>query len=154
MADQKPPRSSGDDREILTSLLRYQRNSIIRKLEGLDDVAAAWSPVVSATSALWLLVHLANAERSWVLERFAGEVHNSLVESPSDIAAAVDIYMATSHAVDLVIASNELDALCQGDATQPPVNLRWIVAHLLEETARHAGHLDIIVEMINGNVGR
>jgi len=40
------------------------------------------------------------------------------------------------------------------EAGDPPVNLRWVLAHLLEETARHAGHADILRELLDGSVGR
>jgi hypothetical protein len=51
-------------------------------------------------------------------------------------------------------ASLELDALTADTGAEAPVNLRWVLAHLLEETARHAGHADILRELIDGTTGR
>lgn len=72
MADQKPPRLSGDERATLTSLLQYQRASFVRKCSGVSDDRAAETPVGSGTSLLWLANHMADAEARWVLVRFAG----------------------------------------------------------------------------------
>jgi hypothetical protein len=49
---------------------------------------------------------------------------------------------------------SNLDELCRQPDSGPPVNLRWVLAHLLEETARHAGHADILAELIDGRTGR
>jgi len=53
-----------------------------------------------------------------------------------------------------VIVAADLDELCRSDDVAPRVNLRWVLAHLLEETARHAGHADILRELIDGETGR
>lgn len=63
MPDQKAPRSFGDDRQVLTLLLQYQRESLARKVFGVSEVAARQSPVPSGTTLLWLVEHLAHAER-------------------------------------------------------------------------------------------
>src|SRR5271163_4182354 len=65
MPDQKPPRSFGDDRQVLTLLLQYQRESLARKVSRVSEVAARRSPVPSGTTLLWLIEHLAHAERLW-----------------------------------------------------------------------------------------
>ena len=158
MADQRPPRRSGDERETLLSLLQFQRESFVRKVDGLPDDDARWSPVPSGTSLLWLTRHLAYAESVWVLGRFAGrraEVPANDVPEGDTVAAAVEAYRATWRAVDEAVASAaSLDDGCKDDEQQPPVDLRWILAHLLEETARHAGHADIIRELRDGSTGR
>ncbi len=157
MPDHKPPRLAGGERETLVALLQYTRESFVRKLDGLDDDAARWSPVDSGTSLLWLTRHLAYAESVWVLGRFAGrpdDVPANAVPEGDTPAAAVEAYRATWRAVDDVVASASLDDGCRADDQQPPVDLRWILAHLLEETARHAGHADLIRELRDGSTGR
>ena len=157
MADQGPPRRSGDERETLLELLRFQRESFVRKVEGMGEGEARWSPVPSGTSLLWLTRHLAYAEAVWVVGRFAGrreEVPANEVPEQDSVAAAVEAYRATWRAVDEVVTSASLDDGCKDDERQPPVDLRWILAHLLEETARHAGHADIIRELLDGSTGR
>lgn len=157
MADQRPPRRSGDEKETLRSLLQFQRDSFVRKLDGVGEEDARSSPVPSGTSLLWLARHLAYAEAVWVLGRFAGrpgDVPDNGVPEGDTVAAAVEAYRATWLAVDEVVASASLDDGCRADEQQPPVDLRWILAHLLEETARHAGHADVLRELLDGSTGR
>jgi hypothetical protein len=155
--DQKPPRLAGDERRTLHALLQYQRDSLVRKLDGVDEEAARRSPVASGTSLLWLIKHVARAETVWVVHRFAGgdmgDVDDTVV--PSDtVARAVADYRATSARVDAIIdATPTLDAPC-AMIEDPPVDLRWVLTHLLEETARHAGHADILRELLDGSTGR
>ena len=157
MADQRPPRRTGDDRGTLLALLQYQRESLVRKIEGVGEEHARWSPVGSGTSLLWLVKHLAGAEATWVVRRFAGRkdvVRDDEVREDDTVESAVSAYRRTWAAVDEVLAGASLDDLCRADERQPPVDLRWILAHLLEETARHAGHGDIIREQLDGSTGR
>jgi hypothetical protein len=57
--------------------------------------------------------------------------------------------------VDAIIdAAPDLEVMCADTGTESPVNLRWALMHLLEETARHAGHADILRELIDGDTGR
>jgi uncharacterized damage-inducible protein DinB len=157
MVDQKPPRSSGDEREVLITLLQYQRESLMRKVFGVDDAAVRQSPVASGTTLLWLVRHLANAERLWIIHRFAGgEKPPPMPDTSHDtIEAALTAYRRTWADVDAVIAATPtLDEVSAIADNSGHVALRWILAHLLEETARHAGHADILRELIDGVTGR
>ena len=157
MPDHGPPRLASDERETLCTALQYVRESFVRKLDDLDDDGARWSPVGSGTSLLWLTRHLAYAESVWVLRRFAGrpdDVPPNGVPDGDTLAAAVEAYRATWRAVDEVVAGASLDEGCRADDTRPPVNLRWILVHLVEEIARHAGHADVIRELRDGATGR
>jgi uncharacterized damage-inducible protein DinB len=156
MADQKPPRSFGDERDVLLTLLRYQRESLARKVVGVDDEAAAQSPVNSGTSLLWLIRHLAFAERLWIFHRFAGGPAPAPPEASADsVASALGAYRQTWADVDAAIAATaSLDQVSVIDDGNGRPTLRWILAHLLEETARHAGHADILRELIDGETGR
>jgi uncharacterized damage-inducible protein DinB len=152
--DEKPPRVAGDERAVLTSLLAYQRNSLPKKLDGIDDDQAAASPVASGTSLLWLINHMADAEATWVLRRFAGRDGTNIGEHEPTVDAAIRRYRAACVESDAVIARSSLDELCRAPDTEPVVDLRWVLGHLLEETARHAGHADILRELIDGSTGR
>jgi hypothetical protein len=152
MPDRKPVRLAGDERTTLLALLQYQRGSFVRKVQGVDEAAAASSPVASGTSLLWLANHIGDAEATWVLRRFAQRTDDP--PPAPDVAGAIDRYRAITAAVDEVVAAASLDDLCPPFDDQPPVDLRWIVAHLLEETARHAGHADILRELIDETTGR
>jgi hypothetical protein len=96
---------------------------------------------------------MAQAEQTWIVKRFAGRiVPEDLAVVPTSLAEAIATYEKTAAYVDEIIEEASLDDLCFDD--DPPVNLRWILAHLLEETARHAGHADILRELIDGETGR
>jgi hypothetical protein len=155
--DQRPPRLAGDERATLTALLQFQRESFVRKVEGVGEADARWSPVPTGTSLLWLTKHLAGAEAIWVLTRFAGRtdlVRDDTVREDDTVERAIEAYRATWRAVDEVVAAASLDDGCRADEHSRPVDLRWILAHLLEETARHAGHADILREQLDGSTGR
>lgn len=154
MPDEKPPRVTGDERAVLTSLLAYQRDSFLKKLDGLDDEQAAASPVASGTSLLWLINHVADAEATWVLRRFAGNDGIDIGEHEPTVDAATRRYRAVCAESDALIAQSSLDQLCRAPDSEPIVDLRWVLSHLLEETARHAGHADILRELIDGSTGR
>jgi hypothetical protein len=155
MPDRKPPRVPGDERETITALLQFQRESMVRKVSGVDEEQARRSPVASGTTLLWLVTHMANAESLWVLHRFAGEPGDSEgAGGDVSLPAAVEAYRDTWPRVDAVIAVSSLDTMCRQFDDSAPVNLRWVVLHLLEETARHAGHADILRELIDGQTGR
>jgi len=154
VTDQKPPRLVGDEAAILLSLLRYQRESFLRKVTGIDDAMAATSPVASGTTLLWLTNHLADAERIWLLHRFSSADPSADPPHAATITEASDRYRATWSVTDQVIAAANLDAECPPFDGGPTVSLRWILVHLLEETARHAGHADILRELLDTTTGR
>jgi hypothetical protein len=145
------------ERETLMALLRYQRESVVRKVVGVDRAAAARSPVASGTSLLWLVKHLTGAEQQWFLARFAGQDVPDREETVIDADTAdtlVADYRETWDRVDAVIAAADLDDVVRKPDPRGPVSLRWVIAHMLEETARHAGHADILRELIDGETGR
>jgi hypothetical protein len=97
------------------------------------------------------------AEELWVLRRFAGEhveILDDTVHPDDSLAGAVDAYRDAWTRVDAVVDAASLDEPCREVGEGPPVNLRWVLMHLLEETARHAGHADILRELIDGATGR
>jgi len=150
--DLKPPRLATDERDTLLTMLRFQRESLVRKVTGAPSDAA--SPVGSGTTLLWLVRHLAWAESLWIADRFAGLD----VEPPHDdatdgdtIGAAVAAYRDVWIRVDAIVADASLEDTCRRGE---PANLRWVLTHLLAETARHAGHADILRELIDGQTGR
>ncbi len=159
MPDQKPPRLEGDERQTLRALLQYQRESMVKKVADVDDEQARRVLVPSGTTLLWLITHMAQAEVSWVVRRFAGEddaPDDTVGEASSDtMAGAVAAYRSTWARVDAIVAAApSLDDPCRNLGDDPPVNLRWVLMHLLEETARHAGHADILRELVDGSTGR
>jgi uncharacterized damage-inducible protein DinB len=142
----------------LHALLQYQRDSLVRKVADLDDASARRSPVGSGTTMLWLIKHMARAETTWARYRFAGEdcLIPGDVPQPGDTLATVTGFyrQACQQADAIAFARASLDELCRRPDADPPVSLRWVLMHLLEETARHAGHADILRELIDGRTSR
>ncbi len=158
MPDRQPPRLDRDERGTLQALLQYQRDSLVRKVAGVDEEAARGELVGSGTTLLWLLKHMASAETVWILHRFAGDdiaPRDDTVGPDDTVASAVATYAATWSLVDAIVAAApSLDERCRRVGDDANVNLRWVLMHLLEETARHAGHADILRELIDGQTGR
>jgi hypothetical protein len=157
--DQRPPRLAGGELETVLSLLQFQRDSLVRKVSGLEHAdLLVVSPVGSGTSLLWLIKHMAQAEITWMQSRFAGrvvEIPDDSVQPGDTLDQAVALYRSTwKESEDIAHESSGLEELCRHPDSRPNVNLRWVLMHLLEETARHAGHADIIREMIDGQTGR
>jgi hypothetical protein len=158
MGDEKPPRLAGDEREVVLALLQYQRDSFVKKLRGVSEEAARRSEVASGTSLLWLMKHMARAESLWLLQRFAGKdavIEDDRVGPEDTVQTAITAYQQTWARTDAVVAAApSLSVLCRDVGEGAPVNLRWVLLHLLEETARHAGHADVLREMVDGETGR
>jgi hypothetical protein len=118
----------------LHALLQFQRESLVRKVDGLDESAARWSPVGSGTNLLWLITHMAGAEARWGLHRFAGlepvpSGGATSVGSDSTLAAAVAAYREGWQRVDAVAFASaaSLDELCRRPDAEPPATLRWVL---------------------------
>jgi uncharacterized damage-inducible protein DinB len=157
MPDRKPPKVIADERTTLQTALDYCRDCVVRKVEGLSDDEARQALVPSGTSLLWLVKHLTFAERVWIFGRFRGEpdlVPANEIEPGDTVESVLDGYRSTWQAVDAVITDARLDDGCVETGGDDDVSLRWILVHLIEETARHAGHADILRELIDGQTGR
>ena len=160
-----PPRGevprNASERDTLIAQLNYLREAIVMKVEDLDREPAVRSMVASGTSLLGLVKHLAWVEHWWFEVTFAGQEHQVPWRSgePEE-----DFTVADDETVDELLAlyrravrrSNEIVAdttSLQQQAARSEVTLRWILVHMLAETARHAGHADILRERIDGTVG-
>ena len=144
------------DRRWITHL----RESAIYKLEGLDDAQLRWKPAPTANSLGEIVVHLAYCERLWVRAVFAGEPMDmswraTMFTLPEGWSAedVVSFYRAETAAADAVLdRAGSLDQPSAGPIR--PTTLRWVLTHLMEEIARHAGHMDITRELLDGRTGR
>jgi uncharacterized damage-inducible protein DinB len=153
----KPPRLNAGERETLLALLQYQRDSLVRKVTGADEAASRQSVVGSGTTLLWLVKHLTRAEILWMAYRFGGQdatVPDDAVQPGDTVTAVIGRYRAAWAQADVIVLAASLDEPCRRTSEDAPVNLRWVLMHLLEETARHAGHADILRELIDGSTGR
>jgi len=159
MADRRTPLNLTDEKETLQEFLDYLRESLILKMADLDEQSARRSTVPTGTSLLGLVKHLTGVEVVWFQFAFAGldvPVPSEEVEATDTVASAVDSYRAAAVVNNGIVEEcNDLDRLCKRALTTPePLSLRWLLVHMVEETARHAGHADILREQIDGRTGR
>src|SRR4051812_7737457 len=127
MADTKPPRVEGGERETLLTLLQYQRESFLAKVVDLGDDDARRAFVPSGTTLLWLLKHLARAEELWIVHRFAGDtmqLGDDTVVPNDSVAELAAVYRDTWRRVGGVVAAASLDDPCRNLGSDAPVNLR------------------------------
>jgi uncharacterized damage-inducible protein DinB len=140
--------------------LQHLRDSAIFKLQGLDPDQLRWRPAPTANSLGAIATHLGYAERLWVRAIFAGEpmdmgwrVHMFDLPDEWTVDDVVGFYRAETALVDEVLdGATSFDLASSADFR--PTTLRWAVFHLIEETARHVGHMDITRELLDGSVGR
>jgi hypothetical protein len=151
-----------DERVMLEGFLDYYRDVVVNKVDGLARDDATRVMTASGLSPLGVIAHLTEVEYNWFDEKFAGHPerpdpvkHGDFQLSSHDTAPSiVDEYRAAC-AVSRVIASkaalDDLGVIDHEYYGRP--SLRWIYIHMIEETARHAGHLDLMREQIDGKVG-
>jgi uncharacterized damage-inducible protein DinB len=140
--------------------LQHLRDSAIFKVEGLDPAQLRWQPSPTANSLGVIVVHLGLSERLWLRAVAAGERmdmawRTHMFELPEGwgVAEAVAFYRDESARGDAILdQESSLDRPSRGDFR--PTTFRWAVFHLIEETARHVGHMDITRELLDGRVGR
>jgi uncharacterized damage-inducible protein DinB len=154
---------TGDEKHSLHVSLDRHRDAVLWKLEGLDDTNLRRAMTPSGTNLLGLVKHLAAVEYGWFCQTFGRQTEPlpDVEEDPNaDMRARPEettqdilaFYGRARAAADRVIEELELDQTGTawfGDA----VSLRWVLIHMVEETARHAGHVDIVRELIDGMTG-
>ncbi|MET7358397.1 DinB family protein [Streptomyces sp. NPDC005562] len=151
----------GGEKESLHVALDRHRDVVLWKLEGLDEVQVRQPMTPSGTSLLGLVKHLAAVEYGWFCETFGRETEPLWFDPESeDMSVANDetaehilaFYRRARVAADRAIAETGLEEVGTAwDGRQ--VTMRWVLIHMLEETARHAGHMDIVRELTDGAVG-
>ena len=152
-----------EERTLLSGFLDWNRAVVEHKVQGLtrEDATRVMTP--TGLSPLGVVAHLASAEVGWFAETFAGAAvdsewddHGSFRLRPTD---SVESVLAEYHDVcarsrAVANAAPSLDELSvAADQNWGNVSLRWIFVHMIEETARHAGHLDLMREQIDGRTG-
>jgi uncharacterized damage-inducible protein DinB len=159
----QPVPLTGDEKTSLHVALQRHRDVVLWKIEGLDDDQLRRQMTPSGTSLLGLVKHLAAVEYSWFGTTFGRETEplpfdekdpeaDLRITADETTADVVDFYKRAWRASDQAIEEIGLDDLGTawwGDQ----VSMRWVLIHELEETARHAGHMDILRELIDGATG-
>jgi hypothetical protein len=152
--------------EVFLGYLDYFRSVLVSKLDGLPDRELRHSRLPSGWTPLELLKHLTFVERRWLEWGFEGRAvaepwgdqrdgrwYIAPEETLADLLAALHAQAATSRAI---VEAHDLSEVGQpsdrwNGADPPP--LERILFHLLQEYARHIGHLDIVRELADGRVG-
>ncbi len=156
-----------DERSILLTMLDYTRKTAIAKCEGLSDEDARRNvlPTSPMMTMSGVLSHLRWVEYSWIRGRLLGEddegpwtdedpdreFHYRLAEP---LSVTIEDYQELARAHDELFTGIELDQVAALTVRGgKEITFRWIVQHLIEENARHNGHLDIMRELIDGSTG-
>ena len=164
------PDPGGPEAKLLGQYLDYQRETVLAKTEGLDSEQMARCHPPSTLTLGGLLFHLAMVEENWMEVRFLGQPERE-PWAGVDWEADPNWEFRTSAEMDpehlrqryreacersrlVVSGASDLDQLSvQPLRSGPRFSLRWVLLHLIEETARHAGHADFLRESIDGSVG-
>lgn len=148
-----------DERDGLLTFLAQQRDGLRACVLGLTDEQARATPAASGLSLGGLIKHSARTERRWVIAGIAGQPLPGLwpVENwPDDflmgqdetLAGLLSYYADTAQRTEQIIAG--IADLGQPQASDAERSVRWVLLHLIKETARHAGHADVIRETLDG----
>ncbi|GAA0941351.1 DUF664 domain-containing protein [Nonomuraea longicatena] len=155
--DTPPPRTGSGEAEVLRGFLDYLRTSIAAKVEGAAEPQARTARVPSGTNLLGLLNHLVSVERALFLGEDVTDWQATFQADPADgVADVVARYRAAvERANDVLDGCADLGAPIPGTRPgRPAPSVRWALTHMIEETGRHAGHVDILRELIDGTTGR
>jgi len=167
MADQTDV-TMDPERTALCWFLDQQREALVRKIDGLSEADARSAPTASSLSLLGLIKHSALWERRWFQVIFAGrrfpgewpepglpetDVEDFRVDERDTIEHWVAYYRGQIEASRQICETFPLDQKCDFEEVAER-DLRFVILHMIEETARHAGHADIIRETIDGVTGR
>ena len=149
------PTGTPDERELFLRWLDFLRGSVLRKVDGITDADARWTPDGRLIPLLGVVNHLTHVEWRWIDGGMLGqETSRSEAEfrpGPElTLDAAVAAYRARAIATDEVVRTLPLDAPC---GKGHDADLRWVLLHLVNETARHAGHADAVRELLDGTTG-
>ena len=148
----------------LVKFLDYQREALINKVRGISNADTRRAPTASSLSLLSLVKHSAIWERRWFQvivagRSFPGDRPEMWIDEPDETFQLADEDTAETVIADYreqiaasqqILQGFDLDTRCAWLADR---NLRWVALHMIEETARHAGHADIIRETIDGSRG-
>jgi uncharacterized damage-inducible protein DinB len=157
------------ERADLLTFLQAQRRSVLAIVEGLDEAGLRKATVPSGWTPLGMIEHLAYAERFWFQQVLTGQSDpRPWPPEQDDLEATAFVCSREPHQVlafyrrqcdrsDTVLAATSLDAVPTGqvhaDMADEINSVRTVLLHMIEETARHAGHLDIARELIDGQTG-
>lgn len=166
----KPDRQLSDQKELLLGFLDYYRSAITRKIEDLTDAQLRTTRLPSGWTPLELLKHLIYMEQRWLRWGFLAEQipdpygdqdkpgHWRASQGDTADALITALHAAGARTRVIARAADLADISAPGGRfgdsdPRPRPTLGWILTYVLQEYARHAGHLDIARELIDGTTG-
>ncbi|GGP81806.1 DinB family protein [Streptomyces melanogenes] len=155
--DTPPPRTGSSETEVLRGFLDYLRASIAAKVDSTSEPQVRTAAVLSGTNLLGLLNHLTYVERSLFLGDDVTDWQATFQAAPADsVTDVVARYRDTiERANDVLDGCTDLSApVPRRRPGRAGPSVRWALTHMIEETGRHAGHADILRELIDGSTGR
>jgi hypothetical protein len=164
VARTEPPHQAGE-LATLAGFLDFLREAIVLKATGLDDDALRRPMTPSDVCLLGIVKHLATVERWWFARVYAGlDVEfvwtdddpdaDWRIEPDDKTEVILDVYRSECDRSRALVEASQPGDLSKGTAGGGKhFTLRWILTHMIEETGRHAGHADIIRELIDGQTG-
>jgi hypothetical protein len=162
----EPTAPAGDRTEVLVRYLDYYRAVLLSKVDGLTEEQLRGSILPSGWSPLELVKHLTYVEMRWLEWGFEGaEVsdpwgdnrderwHVGTDEATADLLAALRERGRTTAAIAGRHALDETGVPGERWDGDPPATLERCLLHLVQEYARHVGHLDVVRELLDGRTG-
>jgi uncharacterized damage-inducible protein DinB len=161
------PPFDGGEKASLLGFLNYQRDTLLCKLSGLDNEQLRRPHVPSGLTLLGIVKHLSEVEREWFREVVGGEDLSHLrdrndpqrywrIEPDDTTESIIRGYREEIARSDALILPDDVDLDALVTEVHPRdqgMPIRWVVMHMVEETARHLGHADLIREEIDGATG-
>ena len=169
--ERRDPDLRADERTMLEQFLDYDRATLVWKTEDLSDEQLRQTTGASSLTLAGLLKHLALVEDHWFRVILLGlepaelwrdidwaadpdwEFRTALDEPRNELVALYEATTAASRAAVASVASLDTLSVRTGRRTPEHFTLRWILLHMIEETARHNGHADFLREAIDGSTG-
>jgi uncharacterized damage-inducible protein DinB len=158
------PASTGSERPVLEAFLDFHRQVLVSKVDGIPENDARRRRVPSKTTLAGLIKHMIGVERGWFQEVLGGRDPEDIgpnvgggdenwdLADNETVSSLIKEYKQTCEQSRQIAAQFALDeAVPEPDLGQ--VSLRWIYVHMIEETARHVGHADILRELTDGAAG-
>lgn len=148
--------------ETLRAFLDYHRATILKKIDGVSDEDLRKPMVPSGICLLGIVKHLAYVERWWFRTVFRGEEleypwtdddpdADWRIEDGESTEEVIRLYQYETAMAREIVNAAAPDDVAKSEKSQ--ASLRWILTHMIEETARHNGHADIFRELIDGTTG-
>jgi uncharacterized damage-inducible protein DinB len=151
------------ERATLEAFLDDYRDIVVRKVSGLSDADARRNLVTSPTTVGGLVKHLRWAEYGWFVQFLPGQLDDNRrtherswefeLQPDESLPTLISEYRAQCEESRRIAAQYPLDHELWHGRLKTTVSLRWIYVHMIQETARHTGQLDILREQLDGAAG-